>query len=106
MMPMKRSTFNISLPPAMAREVDAAMRRERRTRSELVREALRAYLRTYTPTASEKRAIARGRVEISRGDYVTLDQLHAELERLNLKKRVQVTRARTATRTRSTARRA
>lgn len=103
---MKRSTFNISLPPAMAREVDEAMRRERRTRSELVREALRVYLHSYTPTPRERRAIARGRGEIGRGNYVTLEQLHAELERLDLKERPQGTRARATTRTRSTARRA
>ncbi len=39
------ATFCISLPPEMAREIEAACRNEHRTRSELVREALRAYLR-------------------------------------------------------------
>jgi len=39
------ATFCISLPPEMAREIEAACRDEHRTRSELVREALRAYLR-------------------------------------------------------------
>jgi hypothetical protein len=38
---------------------------------------------TYTPTATEKRAIAKGREEIRRGEYVTLEQLEAYVERLN-----------------------
>ena len=37
-------TFTISLPPAMAQQVERAMKAEHRTRSELVREALRVYL--------------------------------------------------------------
>jgi predicted transcriptional regulator len=104
---MARKSFNISLPPAMARQVAEAMKREHRTRSELVREALRDYLgRFYTPTAAEARAIAKGRAEIQRGEYVTLDQLHAELERLNLKERGQEYRARPTARTRKTRTRA
>ena len=101
MLRLARTSFNISLPPTMARQVAAAMKREHRTRSELVREALRVYLgRSYTPTAAEARAIARGRTEIQRGEYLTLDQLHAELERLNLKERGEEYRARPKARTR------
>ena len=37
-------TFTVSLPPAMAEEMREAMKRESRTRSELVREALRRYM--------------------------------------------------------------
>jgi metal-responsive CopG/Arc/MetJ family transcriptional regulator len=37
-------TFTISLPPAMAAEVEALQQKERRTRSELIREALRCYI--------------------------------------------------------------
>jgi predicted transcriptional regulator len=79
----------------MARRVDQASKREHRTRSELVREALRVYLaQPHTPTASELRAIEKGRAEIRRGDYLTLDQLHAELDRLSLTERSQSTRPR------------
>jgi predicted transcriptional regulator len=85
---MARQTFNISLPDEMARQVDRATKRENRSRSELVREALRVYLRgTYTPTADERRAIEKGRAEVRAGEYLTLEQLHAELERLDLKER-------------------
>jgi metal-responsive CopG/Arc/MetJ family transcriptional regulator len=37
-------TFTISLPPAMAEEVEAIQKKEYRTRSELIREALRWYI--------------------------------------------------------------
>jgi metal-responsive CopG/Arc/MetJ family transcriptional regulator len=43
-MPRITATFSISLPPEMARKIEATCRNEHRTRSELVREALRAYL--------------------------------------------------------------
>ena len=37
------ATFTISLPPEMAEKVDELMRKEKMTRSELFREALRRY---------------------------------------------------------------
>jgi len=37
------ATFTISLPPEMAEKVEELMRKEKRTRSELIREALRRY---------------------------------------------------------------
>ena len=37
-------TVTISLPPALAREVDRVARAERRSRSELLREAFRQYV--------------------------------------------------------------
>jgi Arc/MetJ-type ribon-helix-helix transcriptional regulator len=70
-------TFTVSLPPAMARQVQKAMKVEHRTRSELVREALRVYLSTLglpseRPTAAEVRAYRQGMNAYKRGDYVTL----------------------------------
>ena len=43
---MARTTliFTISVPPEMAIQIESAMKREHRTRSELVREALRLYM--------------------------------------------------------------
>jgi metal-responsive CopG/Arc/MetJ family transcriptional regulator len=38
------TTFTVSLPPAMAEQVERAKKAENRTRSELVRESLRVYL--------------------------------------------------------------
>ena len=37
-------TFTISLPPEMAEELAELMKKEHRTRSELLREALRRYI--------------------------------------------------------------
>ena len=37
-------TFTISLPPEMAEELEEVRKREHRTRSELIREALRRYV--------------------------------------------------------------
>jgi hypothetical protein len=56
------------------------MRAEHRTRSELVLEALRAYIAIRhfpedNPTPAELRAIGRGRAAYERGDYITLDEL-------------------------------
>lgn len=61
----------------MAQQVEKAMKAEHRTRSELVREALRVYLSgrmipVESPTASEARAYRRGMAAYKRGDYVTL----------------------------------
>ncbi len=75
-----RQTFTISLPPAMAEQVEKTMQAENRTRSELVREALRTYIaiRQFpeeAATPAELRAIRRGRAAYERGDYVTLDEL-------------------------------
>ncbi len=63
----------------MAQQVEKAMKAEHRTRSELVREALRAYLSgrmvpIESPIASETRAYRRGMAAYQRGDFVTLSE--------------------------------
>lgn len=71
--------MTVSLPHAMIAEVQRVSKEEHRTHSELVREALRHYFYrrfpVVTPTKSELAAIARGRAEITKGEFVTLDQL-------------------------------
>lgn len=62
----------------MAKQVEQARKAEQRTRSELVREALRVYLSarlvpSELPTASEARAYRRGMAAYKRSDYVTLE---------------------------------
>jgi predicted transcriptional regulator len=63
----------------MAKQIEEAMKAEQRTRSELVREALRAYLTKRVPVVAaskaELAAIRRGRTEIENGEYITLDEL-------------------------------
>jgi len=66
----------------MIREVEAVRKAEHRTRSELIREALRTYFnvrRTYTPSRTELRAIEAGRASLRRGEYLTLDDLRVSL---------------------------
>ena len=72
-----RQTMTVSLPPAMIRQVEQVRKAEHRTRSELVREALRTYFRfpVVAASRSELEAIRRGRAEMRRGEYVDLDQL-------------------------------
>ena len=80
------TTFTVSLPPAMAEQVERARKAEHRTRSELVREALRVYLSARLvpaelPTAAEARAYRRGMAAYKRGNYVTLEGYLDEIER-------------------------
>ena len=77
------ATLTISLPPAMLKELERVRTHEHRTRSELMREALRSYFSNripqQAPTTGELRTIRRGRAAIARGDFVTLDELRDEL---------------------------
>jgi Arc/MetJ-type ribon-helix-helix transcriptional regulator len=77
-----RQTMTISLPPEMIQEVELVRKAEHRTRSELVREALRSYFvkaRPYEPTPAERREIEKGRTAVRRGDYYTVDELRGVL---------------------------
>lgn len=63
----------------MAKQVEQARKAEHRTRSELVREALRVYLSgqlipTEKPTVAEARSYRRGMTAYKRGDYVSLGE--------------------------------
>lgn len=95
-----RRTMSISLPPAMIRAVEEVRKAEHRTRSELIREAIRVYLSarrtfpTYTPTPRELREINKGRAEIRRGEYSTLDELRTELAGPRRKVRAEAPRPR------------
>ena len=84
------NTMSVSLPPKMVEQVERVRHTEQRTRSELVREALRLYFRrveAVEPTGVELDAIRRGRAEIARGKYVTLKQLRDGLAGSRRKKR-------------------
>ena len=93
-MPKQKPTtlLTISLPRAMAQQVERIRKAEQRGRSELVREALRTYFalaRNFPEekaTPAEMKAINRARREMARGEYVTLDQLERELASTPLKR--------------------
>ena len=82
-------TLTISLPPAMAKQMERVQKEENRTRSELLREAWRQYFESrypvVQPTKAELAAIRKGRAEIRRGEFVTLQQLLHDLDRPNRK---------------------
>jgi predicted transcriptional regulator len=85
------STLTISLPPAMLAELERVRIAEHRTRSELLREALRTYFSTRIPEVIPTPvAIRRGRAAIGRGDFVTLDQLRDELGRSSRRPRKKI----------------
>lgn len=77
-------TLTISLPPAMAQQMQRVQKEENRTRSELLREAWRQYFEArygaYTPTKADLAAIRKGRAAIKRGEFVTLEQLLHEMD--------------------------
>ena len=82
-------TLTISLPSAMAKQMERVQKEENRTRSELLREAWRQYFEsrygTYTPTKTELAAIREGRAAIKRGEFVTLEQAFHELDNTHRK---------------------
>ncbi len=78
------NTLTISLPAAMAEQMNKVQKKENRTRSELLREAWRQYFEShygsYVPNKAELSAIRKGRAEIGRGQYRTLQELLHDLD--------------------------
>jgi predicted transcriptional regulator len=68
----------------MAEQMKKVQKKENRTRSELLREAWRQYFDshygTYTPTKTELAAIRKGRVEINRGQFRTLQEVLLDVD--------------------------
>jgi metal-responsive CopG/Arc/MetJ family transcriptional regulator len=84
---MSSKTISVNIPEEMLPEIDEAARHEKRSRSEVVREALWRYLSHRRgrmipldeAQPDEIEAIGRGREEIARGDFVRLEDLQREL---------------------------
>jgi CopG family transcriptional regulator/antitoxin EndoAI len=96
----KTALLTASLPPEMMREVERLKKVEHRTRSELVREALRTYFKIRAqfpeeePTPADLRALKEARRDMSRGETVPLEKALREL-----RPRPRQTRRKTARRT-------
>ena len=77
-------TMTVSLPPAMVKQFETVRKAENRTRSELVREALRSYFESrypaVLPSGVELAAIRRGRAAFGRRDYFPPSEVLNELE--------------------------
>ena len=79
--------ISVSLPEEMLPEIDAAARREHRSRSEFIREALRhyivagrsRYLPVVDPDPEEREGIRESREAFARGEFVRLEDLQHEL---------------------------
>lgn len=80
-------TMTVSLPPALVRQFEEVRKIESRTRSELVREALRVYFESryplVQPTKDERSALSLGRAAFRRGDAVSLRAFLHDMERKN-----------------------
>ena len=83
--------MSFSLPPAMVKQFEEVRKKESRTRSELVREALRSYFEqrypAVQPTKAERAALRRGRAAFRRGNSVSLSTFLHDVERPNHKSR-------------------
>ncbi|MAG12521.1 hypothetical protein CL630_01785 [bacterium] len=81
---MKTKNLSITLPTTMLKIVDRASKKEHRTRSEFIREAIRLYmgksLHATTTSAEEARALKQGRAEYARGEFITLENLFNEVD--------------------------
>ena len=77
-------TMTVSLPPALVRQFEEVRKLESRTRSELVREALRVYFESRYPAMEaakdERLALRRGRTALQKGDAVSLRTFLHDLE--------------------------
>jgi metal-responsive CopG/Arc/MetJ family transcriptional regulator len=84
---MSSKMISVSIPGEMLPMIDDAARRESRSRSGLIREALRRYLSTGRgrmialddAAPDEVEAIKRGRAQFERGEFVRLEDLQHEL---------------------------
>jgi Arc/MetJ-type ribon-helix-helix transcriptional regulator len=78
--PRNTALVTVSVPRPMALQIERTRKAEQRSRSELVREALRDYFRkaagfpVVTATPAELRALKRARREYLRGETITLDE--------------------------------
>src|SRR5216684_419730 len=80
---MGSKMISVSIPEEMLPEIDQAALHENRSRSELIREALRRYLSRRRhrmiplddAQPDEIEAIERGREQFTRGDFVRLEDL-------------------------------
>jgi metal-responsive CopG/Arc/MetJ family transcriptional regulator len=76
--------ITITLPEDVVRVADEVAARSGRSRSELIRDALAWHLRVHAlpveePTQEERAALAAGRAQHARSEFVTLDEIRREL---------------------------
>jgi Arc/MetJ-type ribon-helix-helix transcriptional regulator len=77
--PVPKQNLSISLPSKVRSQVDRAAKRGKRSRSEVVRDALQLYFKLHgiageEPTADERKALAAGERAYERGDFISFDE--------------------------------
>ena len=82
---MAYRNLSISLPEELVALVELVQRREHRSRSEVMREALRLYFERRglieDPLPNELAALRKARSEVARGETVPLEEALLELDR-------------------------
>ncbi len=80
---MSSKHLSVTLPAELYAEVEAVSERERRSRADIVRDALALYLArripVAEPTPEEREAIREGQEADERGEYVTLEEWRREM---------------------------
>ena len=76
---MPKANLSVSLPSKVRSQVDRAAKRGKRSRSEVVRDALQLYFKLHgipgeEPTEDEHRAIAEGERTYERGEFVSFEE--------------------------------
>ena len=76
---MQKESLSVSLPAKIRSLVEKEEKRDNRSRSAIVSDALRLYFRlrrigTEEPTPEEREATVEGKRAYAQGDYVTLDE--------------------------------
>jgi metal-responsive CopG/Arc/MetJ family transcriptional regulator len=71
--------LSVSLPSKVRSQVERAAKRSKRSRSEVVREALELYFKLHgmaaeEPTVDERKAIAEGERAYERGAFISLEE--------------------------------
>ena len=81
---MAGKQISVTLPLAVARQVQAASKKNRRSQSQVVREALELYfarrIQVVEPEVDEVEAIAVGKRQLAAGEFVTLTDLSRDLD--------------------------
>lgn len=76
---MPTENLSVSLPSKVRSQVERAAKRSKRSRSEVVREALQLYFKLHgmaaeEPTVDERKAIAEGERAYERGAFISLEE--------------------------------
>ena len=77
-----REQVTVSLPRSMVQKVETIRKRENRSRSEVVGEALERFfsIRAVRANKADLAAMTRARAEIKAGEFVTLDEILHDLD--------------------------